>query len=196
MNYEGIQTAVCDAQESDWLDVSYSKRKYVKPQRAAKALRLKGKMWYVVAAVVCVAVMASLLFLDGDFKKEVFDAVKSASATVFGGQREQNYFDVPANVTLENVQDGVMTFSGGRAALCFSAGEVSDVSETSVTVKMQDGIAVVYQNLTDVLVNLGDEVQINSLLGKYKDSFSACILQDGEVVTDVVGSQGRLDWTV
>ena len=34
MDYYGVNSVVCDAEESDWLDVSYSERKYVeKPEK-------------------------------------------------------------------------------------------------------------------------------------------------------------------
>ena len=32
MDYEGVNSVVCDAEESDWLDVSYTERKYLKDQ--------------------------------------------------------------------------------------------------------------------------------------------------------------------
>ena len=40
MNYDGVNSIVCDAEENDWLDVSYSERKYVE-QPAAKQRKFK-----------------------------------------------------------------------------------------------------------------------------------------------------------
>ncbi len=66
MNYDGVNSIVCDAEENDWLDVSYSERKYVE-QPAAKQRKFKfglpkikiNKKFAVIAgvAVLCVALM-------------------------------------------------------------------------------------------------------------------------------------------
>ena len=96
MNYDGVNSIVCDAEENDWLDVSYSERKYVE-QPAAKQRKFKfglpkikiNKKFAVIAgvAVLCVALMACLLFIDGNFSKDVFNAVKTAySSAIFGGE--------------------------------------------------------------------------------------------------------------
>lgn len=200
MDYEGVNSVVCDAEESDWLDVSYSER-YVRPQKSKKRFsdRKIGKFWKVAAvAVACVAVLAALLFVDGDFQQDVFDAVKSAVASVFGGteQDTENKIDIPCNLTLVDVNDGVMTFNGGRAAMSLTQGTVTSVTETSVIVAMDDKTSVIYDGLTAVMVNAGDEIEANSLLGKYDSQYTATITQNGEKVIEVVGSETQVSWNV
>ena len=205
MDYEGVNSVVCDAEESDWLDVSYTERKYLKDQpkqqrfHNAVAKIKTGKAWkFAIVAVLCVAVLATMLFVDGDFKQDVFDAVKTAATSVFGGGEtsKTNQINIPCNATLVDISDGVMTFNGGRVALSLTQGTVSETTADSVTVSMDDKTSVVYTNLTTVLVNVGDKVYANSLLGKYDEQYQASILQEGEVVKQVVGSETQLTWEI
>ena len=204
MEYDGINSVVCDAEESDWLDVSYTERKYIdktpKKQRNSKERKQfkLGKGWkIVVVAVLCVAVLATMLFVDGDFKKEVFTAVKTATASIFNrADKTENKINIPCNLTLMDVTEGVMTFGGGRAALSLTDGKVSQVTENSVTVNLNEETAIVYSGLTSVFVKESEEITANSLLGKYDGQFVASILQKGEVVKQVVGSETQLVWNV
>ena len=205
MDYEGVNSVLCDAEESDWLDVSYTERKYLKDQpkqqrfHNAVAKIKTGEAWkFAIVAVLCVAVLATMLFVDGDFKQDVFDAVKTAATSVFGGGEtsKTNQINIPCNATLVDISDGVMTFNGGRVALSLTQGTVSETTADSVTVSMDDKTSVVYTNLTTVLVNVGDKVDANSLLGKYDEQYQASILQEGEVVKQVVGSETQLTWEI
>ena len=81
-------------------------------------------------------------------------------------------------------------------ALSLTQGTVSETTADSVTVSMDDKTSVVYTNLTTVLVNVGDKVDANSLLGKYDEQYQASILQEGEVVKQVVGSETQLTWEI
>ncbi len=201
MDYDGVGSVTRDAEECDWLDVSYSER-YVKPKKtkgkANKDKTKRAKVWKVaIVAVLCVAVLAATLFVDGDFKKEVFAAVKTATASLFGKSVEtENKINVPCNLTLVDVNDGVMTFTGGRAALSLTEGTVLKTTENSVTVAMDENTSMVYSDLTSVMVNVGDKLSENSLLGKYDGQFVATILRDGEVVKQVVGSETQLVWNI
>lgn len=205
MEYEGINSVVCDAEESDWLDVSYTERNYIsqkgKKQRQKRSggKRKLSNVWkFAIVAVLCVALLTTMLLLDGDFKKQVFDAVKTASATIFNRPEEktENKINIPCNLTLVNVEEGVMTFSGGRAALSLTAGKVTDVTETSVTVAIDPDTSIVYSGLTSVFAKASEEISADSLLGKYNGQFTASILQKGEVVKQVVGSETQLTWNV
>lgn len=199
MDYDGINCATTDAEECDWLDVSYSER-YIdkKTQKTEKRKTKLSKVWKgVIVAVLCVAVLAATLFVDGDFKKEVFAAVKTATASLFGNtQQTENKINVPCNLTLVDVKDGVMTFSGGRAALSLTSGTVSQITENSVTVALDENTSIVYSDLTSVMVSVSDKLSENSLIGKYDGQFVATILRDGEVVKQVVGSESQLVWNV
>ncbi len=201
MEYDGVKSVVCDAEESDWLDISYSER-YVQPQpKKGKALKMPkfNKAWKIaVVAVMCVAVLTAMLFIDGDFKQDVFDAVKTAVASVFGDNKQEaeNKINIPCNLNLVDVNNGVMTFNGGRVATSLTDGKVTNVSETSITVAMDEKTSIVYSDLTSVMVKIGDEVAANCLLGKYDSQYTATITQDGEVVKQVVGSETQLTWNI
>lgn len=199
MDYDGINGVTCDAEECDWLDVSYSERYVDKKPPKAERKKSLSKLWKgIIVAVLCVAVLSATLLADGDFKKEVFDAVKTATASLFGNtsQTDNNTINVPCNLTLVDVKDGVMTFSGGRAALSLTSGTVSQITENSVTVALDENTSVVYSDLTSVMVSVDDKISENSLLGKYDGQFVATILRDGEVVKQVVGSESQLVWNV
>lgn len=204
MEYDGVNSVVCDAEENDWLEISYTDKNYIRPQAstttsttAEKPKKRKVALRIAVVAVLCVAVLAGMLFVDGDFKQDVFDAVKTASASIFNKTEEvhENKINIPCNLTLVEVQDGVMVFNGGRAALALTDGKVTDVQENSVTVTFGE-TSVLYSGLTSVFVAVNDEVKANSLIGKYDGQFTATLLQNGEVVKQVVGSETQLTWKV
>ena len=204
MEYEGFTSAVCDAEESDWLDISYTERKYIDKPKARRfhfpKIKIKfKKVWtYVAIAVVSVAVLAMLLFVDGNFTSDVFSAVRTASTSVFNRPQniEENKVNIPCNVTLMEINDGVMTFGGGSVAVSMTSGKVTAVGEDSVTVAMDDNTQIVYYKLNHILVAVGDEIAENSVLGKYNDSFDVAIFESGAVVKDVIGSESELKWSV
>lgn len=207
MDYEGVNNIVCEAEENDWLDVSYAERNYVAEQKPSKRrfkfpqIKFNKKAFAVAAAIVlCLAVLATLLFVDGNFSKDVFGAVKTVfSSSVFGGKTdevESSKIEIPCNATLVSVEKGVATFNGGKAALSFTAGKISAATENSVTVAIDEKTAVTYGGLTSVMVKAGDEVAANSLLGKYDGEFTAVISSNGEAVTEVVASGTNLTWNV
>ena len=209
MEFDGVNSIVCDAEEADWLDVSYSERKYVEePAPEAKKakfnfkfkkIKLSKPLKIVAIAVLCMAVLAAMLFIDGSFGKDVFQTAKAAySATLFNKEIQDvsASLAIPSNYNLVDVTDGVATFNGGRATCAFAAGTVIDVTDTSVTVSIDDNTAITYDNLATVFVNIGDTVSVGSLLGKYEGTFTATISLSGEIVKDVVGSETQLTWNV
>ena len=213
MEYDGVNSIVCDAEESDWLDVSYSERKYVQEEQPNSKkrkfnfkfkfpkinLKIRKPLQIALAAVLVVALLAAMLFIDGDFASDVFQTAKAAFAgSVFdaGGAKDVSAtISIPANANLVDVADGVATFDGGRATVSFTDGKVVDVTETSVTVAIDDNTTITYGNLTEVLVAVGDTVSVNSLLGRYDGTFTASVAVSGQV-KDVVGSETQLAWMV
>lgn len=205
MDFDGVSSVVCDAEESDWLDVSYSERNYVEqdpePRKARRNFNIKITKPVKIAAIalLCVALLAALLFVDGKFAKDVFQTAKAAySTSVFTLPQQKtdvNVIEIPSNLDLVEVADGVASFTGGRAALSFTDGKVTAVGEGTVTVAVDDELCIVYSQLTDIYVAVGDEVSVNSLLAKYSDTFCAT-LTVGDAVADVVGSETQLTWNV
>lgn len=207
MDFDGVNNIICDAEESDWLDVSYSERNYVdeQPQSDKKRKRAKGGFRFtkplkiIAAAVLCAALLAALLFVDGQFAKDVFETAKAAVASTLFDSPEQPVATaaivIPSNLDLVNVTDGVATFNGGRAVLSFTSGKVVAVGEGALTVAMDDETELVYTDLADIYVAEGDEVSVNTLLAKYSGSFNVAVTVSGATV-DVVGSETQLTWNV
>lgn len=208
MEYDGVNSIVCDAEENDWLDVSYSERNYVaEPERKKRKfnipklnIKLSKSVKIVIVAVLCVALLAALLFIDGNFAADVFQTAKAAVASSIFNKNEQDVaaqtVAIPANVNLVDVVDGVATFDGGRATLSFTAGTVKDVTDKSVTIQIDETTCITYDNLTSVYVSVGDKVTVNSLIGKYDGTFTATLSVAGETVKDVIGSESQLTWNV
>lgn len=214
MDFDGVNSIVCDAEESDWLDVSYSERMYVEePERKRFnfkfpkfnfkfnfKLNLSRPAKIVAIVALCVVVLAAMLFIDGDFAADVFQNARAAIATsVFERQEVEvvaQSIVIPANVDLVDVADGIATFSGGRVTVSFTEGAVTDVTETSVTVAIDESTSITYDGLTSVYVAVGDTVTVNSLIGKYDGTFTATLSVGGEAVKDVVGSETQLEWYV
>ena len=215
MEFDGVNSIVCDAEEADWLDVSYSERRYVEESvpeqkkarfkfnfKNVKKFKMSRPFKIVAIAVLCVAFLAAMLFIDGNFGKDVFQTAKAAYSSVlsiFDKNEPQDVsasIAIPSNHNLVDISDGVATFEGGRATLSFTAGTVIDVTETSVTVAIDDDTAITYDGLTTVFVTIGDTVSSGSLLGKYEGTFTATISQSGQTITDVVGSETQLTWNV
>lgn len=210
MAYEGIDTVICDAEENDWLSVSYHEQKYANERVAARKIRkmpqikfgkLNKKVVAIVAvAVLCIAALACMLFIDGNFSADVFGAVKTVySSTIFGTGAQKPVsanITLPSNVTLKDVsEEGVATFNGGRAVMSFTAGKVAEVTENSVTVAIDENTNITYQGLSEVYAKLDDTVSVNALIGKYDGEFTATISVAGET-KQVVGSESQLTWNV
>ena len=211
MEYDGVNSIVCDAEENDWLDVSYSERKYVQEEQADNKkrkfnfkfkfpkinLKIAKPLQIALVAVLVVALLAAMLFIDGDFASDVFQTAKAAFAgSVFDKNGAQDVFAtvaIPANANLVDVEDGVATFDGGKATVSFTDGKVVDVTETSVTVAIDENTSITYGNLTEVLVSVGDTVSVNSLLARYHGTVTASIAVSGQI-KDVVGRETQLAW--
>ena len=161
MEYDGVNSIVCDAEENDWLDVSYSERKYVQEEQPKSKkrklfnfnfkfpkinLKLRKPLQIALVAVLVVALLAAMLFIDGDFASDVFQTAKAAFAgSVFDAGDSQNVsvsVSIPANARLVDVAEGVATFDGGRVTVSFTDGTVVGVTETSVTVAIDDNTSI------------------------------------------------------
>ena len=80
--------------------------------------------------------------------------------------------------------------------LNFKKGTVSDATETTVTVAVDDKLQIVYSGLTKVLVSVGDSLSEQAVLGKYSDIACVNLLYDGEVVKDITTVNYSLVWKV
>ena len=154
----------------------------------------------VALAIVALLVVGfgTAMLIDNDFSTQVFTAVQKAYTSVLaifdGATPTNNTITLPVNITLVDSVDGVSTFGGGKATLSFTSGTVTEVTENSVTVALDDDTTITYSNLVAVFVAVGDSVEQNTLIGKYNGTFSTVIAESGEVVKQVVASETQLSW--
>lgn len=191
-----VNNIVCDAEETDWLDLTYTERKYIKKEKPRK--KLKKVFVALIIVAVIVAGFGTAMLIDNNFSAEVFTAVKKAYTSVLaifdGATPTNNTITLPVNITLVDSIDGVSTFGGGKATLSFTSGTVTAIDESSVTVAIDQDTTITYTNLTAVFVSVGDSVEQNTLLGKYSGTFSTMIAESGEVIKQVVASETQLSW--
>lgn len=199
MTYDDVATDVLDAEEADWLDVSYSQR-YIEDESAQKIKR-KGIKWskkrtklaILAVAMCCVLAFGVVLFVNDNLRTTIVTAAKGAYTAIFGEQDVSNTLEIPCNASVIDCNQGTLTLSGGRAALSFVAGVVQEVTENSVVVKVDDTTTISYTNLTQVFVEQGQQLQANQLVGKYEGTFCATVTVDGQIA-NVVATQNNISW--
>lgn len=204
-DYQDINIVSSDGEENDWLEVSYTQRKYVEEPAEKLAPRrragVKSILKYTAMALVTVLALAGLLVVDSNFEGNVFETARATfasglSSVLEASDRPDGTIEIPYTMTVDNVENGVVYLSGGRAVVSFTDGTVTEVGETSVTVSVDDETTIVYNNLTDVFVEAGQQLSKNDLVAKYTDSATISIMHNGEIVTDVVGSDNSVQWSV
>ena len=142
-----------------------------------------------VCAIIALLV-AGVFLVDGGFVGDVFSYAKD---TLVSENVSTTKLTLPANATV-SVQDGNILLSGGSLAVNLFDGKVTDVTESSVTVCADDGLGVVYSNLSRVYVQKGDVVSDFFVLGKYDQSATVNLLQDGQKITSVSADGYTLSW--
>ena len=65
-----------------------------------------------------------------------------------------------------------------------------------MTIGVDDKLQIVYGGLTKILVNVGDEVATQSVLGKYSAAATVNLIYGGEVVKDVTTVDYTLVWKI
>lgn len=203
MEFDGIKTVAVDGEENDWLDVTYSERKYVEPSNTQKQnLWQKMSKRMRILAVACAIVLAfvGVVVFNADVRNGIVQTAKSAYLSVVSVLDKQSAtngkIDIPCNSELKQVVDGVATFGGGRATLSFCDGTVVAVDETSVTVQIDEETSLCYAGLTSVFVQVGQTVEASQLLAKYDGQFTTSVVCGGEVVTGVVASENQITWQI
>ncbi len=165
-----------------------------------KAKRIWQKSWKPAAAcLVIVGVLIGMRYADAGFVGDVFGYAKDTfTSTIVAPQTEAdnpNTVVMPSNAEVA-ITDGDITLSGGSLAVNLKAGTVTDVTETGVTVSVGDKFDIVYSNLSEVLVNVGDSVAQYHVLGKYDDSAIVNLIVDGQKLTGVSADGFTLKWQV
>lgn len=185
------------AVDSDWLEITYTKRKYVdkKPKKVKKSGKRRIIALSLVAVVLCLAV--GLVVTDVVTGGEFIKTAQTFLTSTFFNQTQDisNTIVVPAWWEVDVVEEGKITFSGCSLALSLSQGEVTAVGENSVSVSVDENTTFVYDNLSEIYVNVGDKVQNYQVLG---DSISPTLTVyfNQQVVLNVVANGTEVSWTV
>lgn len=164
-------------------------------KKTGRAKSVFKRVWKPVAACAVIAlVLVGMRFVDTGFVGDVFNYAQTTfTSNINGESQNENIMTLPSNATV-TVENGNITLSGGTLALNLQNGKVKDVSETSVTVSVSDNFDIVYSNLSEVLVNAGDEISKYHVVGKYGENAVINFIVDGNKVIDVTADGYTVTW--
>lgn len=196
-DYVGATQQQANACDTDWLEITYAKRKYVnkKPKKAQKSNKRRIIATSLVAVFLLLAV--GVVIADTAMGGEFIETAQTMFTATFFGQTTDisNTIVVPAWWEVESVQNGKVSFMGGSLALCLEQGTVSNVGENSVTVSVDENTLFVYENLEEIFVNVGDVVNQYDVLGECS-SLTLTVYYQQQVVQNVVANGTEVSWKV
>ena len=196
-DYVGATQQQANACDTDWLEITYAKRKYVnkKPKKAQKSNKIRIIATSLVAVFLLLAV--GVVIADTAMGGEFIETAQTMFTATFFGQTTDisNTIVVPAWWEVESVQNGKVSFMGGSLALCLEQGMVSNVGENSVTVSVDENTLFVYENLEEIFVNVGDVVNQYDVLGECS-SLTLTVYYQQQVVQNVVANGTEVSWKV
>ena len=212
---DDVKLCECIAVEDDWLDISYTQRHYIEEEQDALSLvrtsvfkkrkkTLNNAKKWIVRCFVAIFVIGTLLamrFVENGFIGEIFATAKQGYSqnviqVISNSQQRQSIINLPINVTVDKVDNGTVIVSGGKVLLNFKKGKVLETNNDTVTVSVDDNLQIVYSGLTKILVNVGDEIAEQAVLGKYVNTATVNLLYDGEVVKDITTVNYSLVWKI
>ncbi|MDD4832457.1 MAG: hypothetical protein PHI78_02160 [Clostridia bacterium] len=205
MEHKDVSKCQCSAVESDWLDITYTQRKYLEEEqeicdyqiKKPKAKLPKNMLVTVGALIIIIGIVCGMIFINGG--TDIFETAKMAYiSTVFGNSDSVNQktsVTLPVNAVVQGVEsDGTVEIGGGTLCMNLAKGVVVSVTETSVTVKIDEDINMVYSDLTSILVEDGQTVDENAVLGKYDGTMKVNVVIENTVVTNIVGTDKSFEW--
>ncbi|MBO5772804.1 MAG: hypothetical protein J6R37_03285 [Clostridia bacterium] len=196
-DYVGATQQQANACDTDWLEITYAKRKYVnkKPKKAQKSNKRRIIATSLVAVFLLLAV--GVVIADTAMGGEFIETAQTMFTATFFGQTTDisNTIVVPAWWEVESVQNGKVSFMGGSLALCLEQGTVSNVGENSVTVSVDENTLFVYENLEEIFVKVGDVVNQYDVLGECS-SLTLTVYYQQQVVQNVVANGTEVSWKV
>jgi hypothetical protein len=202
---ENNQTVVLNATDLQWLDVTYTAKKYLteqqttaKPRKNLVKKTIKNALVFGAMGVACLAVLLTFTFVKANFDGNFLQVAKATfTSSVLGNNAQQTTtLTVPCNMQVDSVSNGVVVLSGGKALTSLTNGTVVSNDANGLAVQVDDNLVVVYTGLTQCFVSVGDVVSNNQLLGKYEGSVSASAIYNGQPVVDVVASPSAIKWSI
>ncbi len=209
-NYQGVNRCEAIANESDWLEVSYTKRNYIEEEKASESAqnrvykskpRIPKFVKYIAVALAVITIIVGMIIVDANVDGNIFSTAKSVfTSTLFNGQTPSvasSKVTLPSTAVISNVSsDGTVSLSGGKVATALTTGKVINTTATTVTVQVSDKVKMIYSALTSVLVKEGDELTQYQAIGKYNETTKVNVLYCDELVTKIVGSDYSFEWSV
>lgn len=202
---EDVNAYSCQAVEDDWLDISYTERKYVNKEPYLKtgkkskiATFFKQNIKYVVTVVLLIAAVCAMMFTTNE--ESIFKTARLAYTTTFlsfyeNFGKDEHEVVLPPSAEIDNVAaDGKVTITGGRFVFCLQKGKVVEVTEDSVTIEIDENTKMVYSSMTEILVEQDSEIALYQCIGEYEETMSVQVIYNGQAVTDVVGSENSFKW--
>lgn len=206
MDYKDVSKCQSEAVESDWLDITYTQRKYIqeeveaveysKPKKQRKSH--KGLLTVVACLAAVALIVCGMIFVNGN--SNIFETARLAyTSGIFKGIEsvtEKTKVELPVNAEILSIKsDGTVEIGGGKLCMNLVGGTVVSVTDNVVTVEIEDGVKLVYSNLNKILVASGDKVDKNAVLGKYDESMKVNVVVDDSVVTAVSGGAKAFEWS-
>lgn len=170
MNKDINNSVESQAEQCEWLDVSYTARKYSQDDNVQTKQRTgkpRKSHWKIVAlSVLTVFVMVSAFFIGSNggwdsvtdiYLSSVFNS--SDDSTTTGSSGAYQSINLPYNVDIVSVSGSVVTFDGGSIVVSFTEGTVTSVSDGTVSVAIDDDTTIVYGNISECYVVVGTELE-------------------------------------
>lgn len=206
MEQNNIPKYQSDAVESDWLDITYTQRKYLVEEAAAyepakpaqKPLFSKNVLRTAGIMLIIIGIVLGMVFINGS--SDIFETARLAyTSSVLksvAGFNEKVTVELPITASIKAVNsDGTVEITGGKLCMSLSSGKVKSITANTVTVEIEEDICYVYSALTSVLVKEGDEVTADTILGKYQDVVRVNVVVNNVVVTNIVGTERSFEWS-
>lgn len=211
--YENVNKYECEGVESDWLEISYTQRNYLQeeedalnnslPPITAKPKKKTSKLLkYAVGVLVALIIVGGMLFVDAKTGGNVFQTAKEVfTSTVLGkisqADGDKIKVELPITAQIDSIAaDGTIVIKGGKVANCLLAGKVIGVTASTVTVEVDADVKMIYSNLTNVVVVVGQQLTKFDVVGKYQDTTTVNVLYNDQLVTQIVGSDSSFEWNV
>lgn len=198
MRYNDVPQLDCQVEENNWLDVIYVQKKYQKNKaKKANKTQKRGRKLFYTAAVVVVLVGAvlGLAFLDTGFVGNIFQTAKDTFTSGIFAPKQQ-IIQLPANAEVYSYTNGDIVVGGGNVLFNISKGTVKsiDAEQGKVVVSISDKYDIVYSNLTEIMVTVGQIVEKYVLIGRYSDTATINVLKEGVKVSEVICQDYKLVW--
>ena len=173
-------------------------RPYVRKAAVREASANSGRLGTYAKAAALVLVIALLLvgmrFVDNGFAGDVFNYAKTTYISTVNKPGTEYMLVLPSTAEVSISEGSDIVFSGGSIVSCIEEGTVFEITEDSVTVKVNDRLFMTYLGLSEILVQEGEQVSKYGALGRYVETAIVTLTLDGEKVTNVSLNDFVLVW--